>query len=64
MKKKLLDQQIETKQQHPYAKIPWSSLTDTQKAQLLLDGQRLLDAEKFINDFKSWEQPEVNTESD
>jgi hypothetical protein len=37
----------------------WSALSDAQKAQALLRSERLLDADTFLAEFKSWEQPDI-----
>lgn len=38
----------------------WASLTDAQKAHLLLSNNLFEDADIFLQEFKSWEQPEIN----
>ena len=50
---------LEISQSHPYDGIPWSTLSDIQKAQVLLGSIRLLDQENFIYDFNSFEQPQT-----
>lgn len=38
----------------------WSSLTDSQKAQLLLGSTGLSNHNEFIQRFKSYEQPDID----
>lgn len=47
---------------HPYSSLPWSSLTDIEKSQLLLGSHRFLDADQFIQEFKSFEGPDNNSQ--
>mgnify|MGYP001563395788 CR=1 FL=1 len=46
----------------PSAEIEYSQMSDIQKTQFLLGNQtRLMDAEKFINNFQSFEEPTVDS---
>lgn len=40
----------------------WSKLTDAQKARVLLNNNRLQDTIDFLAQFKSFEQPELDSE--
>lgn len=40
----------------------WSQLTDSQRQKVLLQSNRLTDAEEFLNEFGSFEEPQINYE--
>lgn len=40
----------------------WSELTDAQKQRVLLQSNRLTDAEQFLDEFGSFEEPKINYE--
>lgn len=44
---------------HAYDKVEWAALSDTQKTKWLLGSMRLMDAESFLQEFGSFEQPEL-----
>ncbi len=56
----IISEQIKSSR-HPFEDLAWASLTDTQKAQLLLGSLRMLDTEAFTNQFGSWEAPEIHS---
>lgn len=56
-----LNEAIQKVSTPPNSKVTWALLNDIQKAQVLLNGIRLLDAETFLTEFKSFEQPETNS---
>lgn len=44
---------------HPHLLVPWHLLTNSQKAQLLLNSARFLDREWFLEEYKSIEEPSL-----
>lgn len=44
---------------HTYDNVEWSALSDTQKTKWLLGSMRMMDAESFLQEFGSFEQPEL-----
>lgn len=63
MKKQPSAQNFWQDRDHPYSQIPWDTLNDIQKSQLLLNSTRLFDSEKFCDDFQSFETPTSIDES-
>lgn len=41
--------------------LEWEKLSETKKAQVLLNSSRLLDNDEFLNDFTSWEFPQITS---
>lgn len=42
----------------------WCQFSEVEKAQFLLNSNRLLDSEAFLNEYRSWEQPDLADNKD